>query len=98
MQKTMGFLIVFFFAQLQLTIVANATDGHDAHLNAAYGPQLTCAVCHGTETPPSLSDGQNLASTTVCDTCHSPGGTYDGVNSSGDFVGGEDHSVGAKDN
>jgi hypothetical protein len=26
-----------------------------------------------------FQDGKDLSSTTVCDTCHSPGGTYDGV-------------------
>jgi hypothetical protein len=31
MRKTVGFLIVPLFAQLQLAVVANATDGHTAH-------------------------------------------------------------------
>jgi hypothetical protein len=38
---------------------------------------------------PLFSDGQDLANTTVCDTCHSPGGDYDGVN---------DQDVGARYN
>jgi hypothetical protein len=57
---------------------------HTTHVSAEYGPKITCTSgnlgCHGTNNPPVLSDGQNLSNTTVCNTCHSPGGSYDGVN------------------
>ncbi len=42
---------------------------------------VTCATCHNTSSFPEFADGAtSLAATTVCDTCHSPGGSYDGVN------------------
>ncbi len=53
---------------------------HGTHLDAPFGPQMGCGGCHGAEDPPLLSDGEDLADTSVCDDCHSPGGTYDGVN------------------
>lgn len=62
---------------------------HDAHVTANYGPRISCSNCHGTQPVPLLADGKNLENTTVCDTCHSPGGSYDGVN---------DVDVGAKNN
>lgn len=67
----------------------NAGGGaHRRHL-----PLLSCGSgsqgCHGTYAPPLLGDGQNIANTTVCGNCHSPGGVYDGVN---------DPVVGAKAN
>ncbi|RJR22461.1 MAG: hypothetical protein C4581_00970 [Nitrospiraceae bacterium] len=44
------------------------------------GPFITCSVCHDTNKFPVFKDGQDLAGTSVCITCHSPGGSYDGVN------------------
>lgn len=68
---------------------------HLTHTIEEYGPKMTCESgnlgCHGSQSPPVLADGLALAATTVCDTCHSPGGFYNGVDSTGD-------SVGAKDN
>jgi hypothetical protein len=64
-------------------------QAHETHLNKVYGPQIICADCHGANNPPLFADGNDLATTTVCDTCHSPGGTYDGVN---------DPAIGAKAN
>jgi len=53
---------------------------HQVHLMDASGlPIASCDDCHGTETPPLLSDGLDLANTQVCNTCHSPLGAYDGV-------------------
>jgi hypothetical protein len=52
---------------------------------------MACSGCHDTNNLPSFSDGENLAQTDVCDTCHSPGGDYNGVDSGGP-------SIGAKDN
>lgn len=72
-----------------------SSGGHSAHMAAKRGPQITdCSVCHdvipffsGTD---SNGDGVvDLDETDVCDNCHSPGGTYDGVN---------DPEIGAKDN
>jgi hypothetical protein len=51
-------------------------EGHTAFTTCEGGT----TGCHGANLPPLLSDGQNLQNTTVCNTCHSPGGTYDGVN------------------
>jgi len=64
---------------------------HPAHIDADYGPKLACYDCHNTNNYPLFVDDQNLTNTTVCDTCHSAGGAYNGVDSTGD-------SVGAKDN
>ncbi|MHB8810279.1 MAG: hypothetical protein ACYC9M_09730, partial [Desulfobulbaceae bacterium] len=55
------------------------------------GPGLYCNDCHDITNFPKFKDGQDLALTTVCDTCHSPGGSVNGVIST---LG----SVGAKDN
>jgi len=66
---------------------------HPTHTEAAYGPQLACYVCHDTANYPLLADGQDLANTTVCDTCHSAGGSYNGVDSSGDSIGARDNWV-----
>ncbi|MDH4157684.1 MAG: right-handed parallel beta-helix repeat-containing protein, partial [candidate division Zixibacteria bacterium] len=44
------------------------------------GPGIYCADCHDITKFPLFKDGKTLANTTVCDPCHSPGGTYDGVN------------------
>lgn len=55
------------------------------------GPAITCSDCHLLDSLPLFKDGQDLAKTTVCDNCHSPGGSFDGVDSTGG-------SVGAKDN
>ena len=61
--------------------VSHDTDSHSTHINAEKGPQITCSDCHS-DTLPLFADEQNLNDTTVCDTCHSPGGTYDGMNDS----------------
>jgi predicted CXXCH cytochrome family protein len=47
---------------------------HSTHVTKGYGPQLTCTDCHGTNAPPLLADGQNLANTAVCNNCHSATG------------------------
>ena len=67
------------------------SGSHPAHLADARGPNADCDSCHGTGAATGqhtghangvtdFSDGNALASTTACNTCHSPGGTYDGVN------------------
>jgi len=60
----------------------------------------TCAVCHAPELifqggKLVFKDGKTLAETTVCDTCHSRKGYYDGVNGYSPVVSSFDH--GAKD-
>jgi predicted CxxxxCH...CXXCH cytochrome family protein len=72
----MGF-IVFLFATLAIVTNSFADEFHDIHLTAVYGPQLgtACATCHN-------QHGMNLVIPESCDPCHSPGGTYDGVNDS----------------
>lgn len=74
---------------------------HATHTQAdranARGPHIGCDACHDLNNFPYFKagvdangDGKiNLAETTVCDTCHSPGGAFDGV---GDAV------VGARSN
>jgi hypothetical protein len=71
-------------------------QSHTTHYFEARGPTITtCFDCHyfSTETH---KDGtvnygddasQNFTTTTACDTCHSPGGAFDGVN---------DTAIGAK--
>ena len=66
---------------------------HDTHLSSnAKGPNpaLSCGDCH-VDGIPTFEGGKDLSETEVCDSCHSPGGAYNGVDSIGD-------SVGAKDN
>ncbi len=68
------------------------------------GPGIYCSSCHDIDNMPTFrKDGAyaaddadldgtvTLAETSVCASCHSPGGDYNGVDS-------EDGSVGAKDN
>ncbi|RLB65292.1 MAG: hypothetical protein DRH08_08190, partial [Deltaproteobacteria bacterium] len=59
-------------------------DDDDAH-----GPNVGCDTCHDTSSYPRLADGKSLAETTMCNPCHSDGGSYDGVN---------DAVIGAKSN
>ncbi|NIN34170.1 MAG: hypothetical protein GTO60_03315, partial [Gammaproteobacteria bacterium] len=61
------------------------------------GPNVGCSECHDTGNFPYFKSGADgngdgkydLSETDVCDSCHSPGGTYDGV---------DDASIGAKNN
>ncbi|MEK6195851.1 MAG: hypothetical protein N2F24_16675, partial [Deltaproteobacteria bacterium] len=101
MRKTAGFLLVLLLATLAIitTSSGDETDSsHVAHLTADYGPQLElCIDCHDTAYPPTpayfknldSSGNHTLADTDICDTCHSPGGAYDGV---------DDPYIGAKGN
>ena len=52
-------------------------------------PALDCNNCHDTSDYSTFADGKPISTTTVCDICHSPGGTYDGV---------DDAVIGAKNN
>jgi len=59
------------------------------------GPGIYCSVCHNITSMPTFKSGTDsdgngmitLEETDVCDDCHSPGGAYNGVNSTGDSVG-----------
>ena len=66
---------------------------HSTHVeldefDGARGPGIDCDVCHDMTNLPFFKSGTdsngdsqfNLAETDVCNTCHSPGGAYDGVN------------------
>jgi hypothetical protein len=67
-------------------------QSHRTHVAADKGPHLACSDCHSTPfqfQPTIFADGQPFASTSVCNTCHSPLGAYDGVN---------DPLIGAKSN
>ncbi len=60
-------------------------DSHPTHLlTYAEGGMLgvDCDECHDTNNFPAFADGNTLLATAVCDNCHSPGGTYNGVNHS----------------
>jgi len=79
------------------------SGSHEVHVSdtVARGPQIDCTDCHtfgsggGTGHGAggvSFKDGKSLSQldeTTVCDDCHSPGGSFDGVN---------DSAIGAKAN
>ncbi len=48
------------------------------------GPNIPCSECHDTENYPYFKSGTgdapyDLTETDVCDSCHSPGGAFDGV-------------------
>ncbi len=79
----------------------NLAGSHSTHFAPTpFGPQISsdaCDTCHlfaeatHNDGQATFTDGQPLATTTACDGCHSPGGSFNGVNSVAD-------SVGAKDN
>jgi len=50
------------------------------HQNSPKGPHLSCDYCHDNPYPGYFKDGRPLATTTLCDQCHSPQGQFDGVN------------------
>ena len=57
------------------------TQTHQTHLNSKHvsGMGFVCTTCHSDSDFLLFADMQPLATTTVCDTCHSPGGTYPGA-------------------
>ncbi len=77
------------------------TGTHSTHTDGdaddLHGPVLACSDCHDTGAFPTFVSGvdmngdgkYNLSETDVCDTCHSPFGSYDGV---------DDPLLGAKNN
>ncbi len=65
------------------------SGSHTTHLSAtnAIGPNVSCNSCHDVTNMPYFKSGPDgngdgnidLTETTVCDTCHSPDGSFDGV-------------------
>ncbi len=78
------------------TYVSHSTHTED-DADDLKGPHIDCMTCHKAGNFPYFktgtdSDGDgkiSLSETDVCDTCHSPGGAYDGIN---------DTKIGAKNN
>lgn len=64
--------------------IPHSTQGaHATHIDStenSQGPAISCAECHGDQSPPLLSDGNDILNTSICDECHSKNGSYDGVN------------------
>lgn len=67
---------------------ATHTEHSGTHLKGP-SPALVCGDCHNTNNFPYFSDNKTLSQTTVCNNCHSEGGTYKGVS---------DAQIGAKSN
>ena len=67
-------------------------QSHDTHLSSDKGPLIDCNDCHYTGSYQLFVDGLPLATTTACDVCHSPGGTFPGQSRL------DDPAVGAKYN
>lgn len=66
------------------------STNHSTHTNSDIGPNIRCNDCHSRIVIPVVfKDGKPFETTNVCNTCHSPNGTYDGVN---------DLNIGAKPN
>jgi len=85
------------------TLTTGSHAAHLTRLNGpdgVVGSTLDCDGCHGSGAKlgthvghvngvATFADGNTLATTSACNTCHSPTGSYDGVN---------DATLGAKDN
>ncbi|MDY6990868.1 MAG: MopE-related protein, partial [Thermodesulfobacteriota bacterium] len=75
------------------TSVICPDEAHEAHWDNTNGPHLgdDCTVCHESQGGgvPFADGATELANTTVCETCHSPDGAFDGV---------DDAVIGAKAN
>ena len=66
------------------------SGSHATHItdnNKGPDPALTCDICHNTSHYPQFIDSPTLGDTHVCDNCHSPEGSYNGIVSVGDSVG-----------
>ncbi len=77
------------------------TGSHAIHFDSTRGPGITsCETCHGTGSALGNHTGhkndtknfaggdlEDLNATAVCDTCHSPGGSFNGVDSTTDSIG-----------
>lgn len=62
---------------------AGTYESHSTHTeydaDDMIGPNMACSDCHDTDNFPLFADGNDLATTGACDTCHSPGGSHNGV-------------------
>ena len=67
---------------------AGTIESHSTHTendnDDLKGPNIPCSECHDIENYPYFKSGTgdapyDLAETNVCDSCHSPGGAFDGV-------------------
>lgn len=68
----------------------NESGSHFTHIYADKGPNMICTNCHSTDPGTSkFKDNKQFSDTTVCDICHSPGGTFNGIS---------DSTIGAKPN
>ena len=68
----------------------NESGSHYTHVYSEIGPSMICINCHSIDPGTSVfKDDKQFSDTTVCNTCHSPGGKYDGV---------DDAIIGAKPN
>jgi len=72
---------------------SGTTVSHSTHTenddDDVKGPFIACSGCHDTNNFPDFNDGNSLSATNVCDTCHSPGGSFDGLVSQGGSIGGK---------
>jgi hypothetical protein len=73
-------------------LLASSGPSHSTHFFSGIGPLLPhdesgCYECHGNNACPKFVDGEPIETSTVCDTCHSDGGAFDGVVSQGDSIG-----------
>jgi hypothetical protein len=59
------------------------------------GPYIACSDCHNISNFPEFSDGNKLSTTDVCDACHSPDGSFNGVDSVGNSIGAKDYWIDA---
>ena len=86
---------------------SHSSGSHLIHISStdSRGPEgIGCYECHDHDTLPAFASGADtsgngeieLDETDVCDTCHSPGGDYNGVDTTATLSG--HMSVGAKDN
>ena len=100
MRKAAGFLLILLLATLVVITTSSGDETDSSHVvhlppgdpyyGAAYGPQIaSCNDCHPASFVGVFTDSKSFAYTNVCDTCHSPGGAYNGVN---------DPNIGAKPN
>ncbi len=70
-----------------VTAKSMTTGAHVKHLTIlGDGPAQGCTACHPSPEEPThvngrveFTDGRTLSQTTACDTCHSPGGPFNGV-------------------
>lgn len=80
-----GIILLYIFLPV---VDASSQSSHQTHILTDRGPKMVCRDCHARNVP-LFKDNKPLATTTICDSCHSPSGIYDGVN---------DVNIGAKYN